>query len=221
MSTITAFFTVLCSSISLKVAPSPPPATKTVSGLGWVIIDSRRLQTSLTGRPVTLAVYQLQDVRPDRLYLGRRVYRDGMVDFFKPDEGTVEEVVTQSVVKIMEKAGFKVTLVKRSLSPEKEDFKDISADVALGGKIEALWIEAKTGYLTTDTDVRLRFQAVWGLPKERAWVTRMIEGSAQETDRPFYNPKRAETKINEVFQDGLSKLLKDEPLLREKLLKLE
>jgi hypothetical protein len=172
-------------------------------------------------RPVTLAVYQLQDVRPDRLYLGRRVYRDGMVDFFKPDEGTVEEVVTQSVVKIMEKAGFKVTLVKRSLNPEKEDFKDISTDVALGGKIEALWIEAKTGYLTTDTDVRLRFQAVWGLPKERAWVTRMIEGSAQETDRPFYNPRRAETKINEVFQDGLSKLLKDEPLLREKLLKLE
>ena len=172
-------------------------------------------------RPVTLALYQLQDVRPDRLYLGRRVYRDGMVDFFKPDDGTVEEVVTQSVVKIMEKTGFKVTLVKRPLNPEKEDFKGIPADVALGGKIEALWIEAKTGYLTTDTDVRLRLQAVWGLPKERAWITRMIEGSAQETDRPLYDPKRAEAKINEVFQDGLSKLLKDEPLLREKLLKLE
>ena len=65
-------------------------------------------------RPVTLAVYEFQDVRPDRLYLGRRVYRDGMVDFFKPDEGTVEQVVTQSVVKIMEKAGFKVTLVMAS-----------------------------------------------------------------------------------------------------------
>ncbi len=172
-------------------------------------------------RPVTLALYQFQDARPDRLYLGRRVYRDGMVDFFKPDEGTVEEVVTQSVAKTMEKAGFKVTLVKRSLNPEKEDFKDIPADVALGGKIETLWIEAKTGYVTTDTDAKLRLQAIWGLPKERVWITRMIEGSAQETDRPFYDAKRAQDKMNEVFQDGLSKLLKDEPALREKLLKIE
>jgi hypothetical protein len=172
-------------------------------------------------RPVTLALYEFQDLRPDRLYLGRRVYRDGMVDFFKPDQGTVEQVVTHSVVKIMEKAGFKVTLVKRPLNPEKEDFKDIPADVALGGKIQALWIEAKTGYVTTDTNARLRLEAIWGLPKERVWITRMIEGSAQETDRPFYDAKRAEAKINEVFQDGLSKLLKDEPLLREKLLKLQ
>ena len=54
-------------------------------------------------RPVTVAVYQFLDVRPERLYLGRRVYRDGMVDYYKPDDGTVEQVVTESIVKIMEK----------------------------------------------------------------------------------------------------------------------
>ena len=173
----------------------------------------------ISAKPVTLAVYQFQDVRTDRLYLGRRVYRDGMVDFFKPDAGTVEQVLTRSVVRVMEKAGFRVTLVNRPLNPEKEDFKDIPGDVALGGRIETLWVEAKTGYTTTDTDARLKVKIFWGLPKDRLWMTKTIEGDAQETDRPLYQPKHAEAKINGVFQDGLDKLLKDETQLKEKILK--
>jgi len=173
----------------------------------------------ISAKPATLAIYQFEDVRPDRLYLGRRVYRDGMVDFFKPDAGTVEQVVTQSVVKAMEKAGFKITRVNRPLIQEKEDFKSIPADVALGGKIEALWVEAKTGYTTTDTEAKMRMKVLWGLPKEQVWMTKAIEGSAQETDRPFYQPKHAEAKINEVFKDGMDKFLKDENQLRDKILK--
>lgn len=173
----------------------------------------------LSTKPVTLALYQFEDVRPDRIYLGRRVYRDGSVDFFKPDAGTVEQVVTRSVIKAMEKAGFKINPVNRVLNQEKEDFKDIPGDVALGGRIEALWVEAKTGYATTDTNARLRIKVVWGLPKERVWMTKTIEGSAQETDRPMYQPKHAEGKINEVFKDGMDKFLKDETQLREKILK--
>ncbi len=173
----------------------------------------------ITAKPATLAIYQFEDVRPDRVYLGRRVYRDGMVDFFKPDAGTVEQVVNQSVVKAMEKAGFKITRVNRPLNPDKEDFKSIPGDVALGGRIEALWVEAKSGYVTTDTDAKLRIKVVWGLPKEQVWMTKTIEGSAQETERPFYEPKYAEAKINEVFKDGLDKFLKDENQLREKILK--
>jgi hypothetical protein len=173
----------------------------------------------LSAKPVTLALYRFEDVRPDRIYLGRRVYRDGSVDFFKPDARTVEQVVTQSVIKMMERAGFKIIPVNRVLNQEKEDFKDIPGDVALGGKIEALWVEAKTGYATTDTNARLRIKVVWGLPKDRVWMTKTIEGSAQETDRPFYEPKYAEAKINEVFKDGMDKFLKDENQLREKILK--
>jgi hypothetical protein len=173
----------------------------------------------ISAKPATLAIYQFEDVRPDRIYLGRRVYLVGMVDFFKPDAGTVEQVVTQSVVKAMEKAGFKIVLVNRRLNQDKEDFKDIPGDVALGGRIEALWVEAKTGYTTTDTDAKLRLKVIWGIPKERVWMTKTIEGSAQETDRPFYQPKYAEAKINEVFKDGMDKFLKDENQLREKILK--
>ena len=174
---------------------------------------------SISAKPVTLAIYQFEDVRPDRLYLGRRVYRDGMVDFFKPDAGTVEQVVTQSVVKAMEKAGFKVARINRPLNQDKEDFKNIPGDVALGGRIEALWVEAKTGYATTDTEAKMRIKVVWGLPKDQVWMTKTIDGSAQETDRPFYQPKHAEAKINEVFKDGMDKFLKDETQLREKILK--
>jgi hypothetical protein len=170
-------------------------------------------------KPVTLAVYNFQDSRPDRLYLGRRVYRDGMADFFKADAGTIEQVVTKSVVKIMERAGFKVTLANRFLNPEKEDFKDITADVVFGGKIEALWVEAKTGLATTDTEARMSIRVNWGLVHERTWISKTIEGSATESDRPLFQPKHAETLINEVFKDGMNKLLKDETALREKLLK--
>jgi len=172
-----------------------------------------------TAKPITLAVYNFQDARPDRLYLGRRVYRDDLVDFYKPDEGTVEQIFTKSFTKLLEKAGFKVTLVSRYLDPEKENFKDIPGDAAFGGKIEALWVEAKSAVATTDTEAKMRLQIYWGLPKERTWIKKIIEGSAQESSRPLYQPKHAQAKINDVFKDSLDKLLKDETLLREKLLK--
>jgi hypothetical protein len=169
-------------------------------------------------QPVTVAVYQFLDVRPDRLYLGRRVYRDGMVDYYKSDTGPAEQVVTESIVKIMEKAGFKVTRVNRALNTDKEDFKDIPGNVALGGKIEALWVEAKTGYVTTDAKARVSLKYFWGLVKDQIWQTKMIEGRAEKTDKPLFKPEDAEKLINDVLKDGLEKLLKDETLLREKLL---
>lgn len=172
-------------------------------------------------RPLNIAVYQFQDARPDRLYLGRRVYRDGMVDFFKPDGGTVEQIVTQSVVKTMEKAGFKVTLVNRLLNPEKEDFKDIPGDIALGGKIEAMWVEAKTGLVTTDAQARISLRYSWGFAKDAVWDTKTIEGSAEKTDQPLFKPEDAQNLINSVFKDCLDKLLKDENTLRERLMKIK
>ncbi len=183
--------------------------------------DTSKTPLFLSGvsQPVTLALYNFQDDRPDRLYLGRKVYRDGMIDFFKADAGTVEQVVTKSLAQMLEKAGFKVTVVNRYLDPSKDDFKDIPADVAFGGKIESLWVEAKSGVATTDTNARMSIRLNWGLVKERTWVSKTIEGSAQESDRPFYQPKHAEALINEVFKDGFDKMLKDETLLKEKLLK--
>jgi len=170
-------------------------------------------------RPVTVAVYQFLDVRPERLYLGRRVYRDGMVDYYKPDDGTVEQVMTESIVKMMEKAGFKVTRVNRALNTDKEDFKSIPGDAALGGKIEALWVEAKSGLVTTDAKARVSLKYSWGLVKDQTWESKTIEGSAEKTDQPLFKPEDAEKLVNNVLKDGLDKLLKDETLLREKLLK--
>jgi hypothetical protein len=183
--------------------------------------DTSKTPLFLSGvsQPVTLALYNFKDDRPDRLYLGRKVYRDGMIDFFKADAGTVEQVVTKSLAQMLEKAGFKVTVVNRYLDPSKDDFKDIPADIAFGGKIESLWVEAKSGVATTDTNARMSIRLNWGLVKERTWVSKTIEGSAQESDRPFYQPKHAEALINEVFKDGFDKMLKDETLLKEKLLK--
>lgn len=174
-----------------------------------------------TSAPIKLALYNFQDVRPDRLYLGRRVYRDGMVDFFKPDAGTVEQVITKLVANMMAKAGFQVNLVNRYLDPEKEDFQHIPGDLALGGKIENLWIEAKTGIATTNMEVKIRLKANWGIVNDRTWLSKNIEGNALETDRPLYQAKHAEAKINEVLKDALDKLLKDETRLQEKLEKLK
>jgi hypothetical protein len=165
-------------------------------------------------QPVTLALYNIQDARPEREYLGRWVYRDGMVDFFKPDAGTVEQVVTKAFTNLLEKAGFKVVPVNRFLDPAKEEFKDIPADAAFGGTLEALWVEAKKGVMTTDSSAKMRLRIHWGIVKTRTWMTKTIEADAQESDRPLYGPKNAEAMIDGVFRDGLDKLLKDEATLR-------
>jgi len=182
--------------------------------------DTSKTPPFLSGadKPVTLAVYNMQDARPDRLYLGRWVYRDGTVNFFKPDMGTIEQVVTKSFVQLLEKAGFKVVPVSRYLDPAKEKFNEIPGDAAFGGTIEALWVEAKKAVLTTDSSAKMRLRIHWGIAKSRTWITKTIEANAQETDRPFYKPENAQAMINEVFKDGLDRLLKDETALRENLL---
>ena len=168
---------------------------------------------------MTLAVYDFKDVRPDQLYIGRRIYQNDndKVDFFKPEAASVEQLLTQSLVPLLEKAGFRVVRVKRYLDPSQEDFKDIPAPVALGGEIEALGVESKSGMVTTRTEATLRLRIHWALVKERTWLHKTIVGSAQESDRPFFRPKYAEAKLNEVFQEGLDQLLKDEPTLKNKL----
>ncbi len=172
-------------------------------------------------KPVALTLYQFQDARTDRFYLGRRMKGDHIVDLYKPDGGTVEEIFTDTFIGILEKSGFKVTLIRRYLNPEKDDFKDIPGDVAFSGKIEVLWVEAKSGLVTTDTTAKIRLRLNWGFVKERTWVSKTIEGSAQESERPLYQPRYAEAKINEVFKDALNNLFKDEVLLREKLWKIK
>jgi len=175
---------------------------------------------NITDKPVTVAVYQFEDVRTDRLNLGRRVYPDGTVDFYKPDAGNVEQVVTKSMVKLFEKAGFKVVTVNQYLDPQKQDFKDIPGDVAFGGKVEGLWVEAKKSqYLYTDTQAQVKLNVAWGLVKEGTWIRKVIEGSGTESKRPWYSPENAEDMINEVFKDSMDKLLKNETMLKEKLLK--
>jgi hypothetical protein len=178
--------------------------------------DASKTPSFVTGatQPVTLAVYNIQDARPDRMYLGRWVYRDGTVDFFKPDAGSVEQVVTKAFINLLEKAGFKVVPANRYLDPTKEDFKDIPADAAFGGTLEALWVEAKKGVVATDSSAKMRLRIHWGIVKTRTWMTKTIEADAQESDRPLYGPTNAEAMINEVFRDGLDKLLKDEATLR-------
>jgi hypothetical protein len=176
--------------------------------------DTSKTPPFLTGaaKPVTLAVYNMQDARPDRMYLGRWVYRDATVDFFKADAGTVEQAVTKSFIDLLEKAGFKVVPVNRYLDPAKEKFEEIHGDAAFGGTIEALWIEAKKAVVTTDSSAKMRLRIHWGIVKTRTWITKTIEADAQ------YGPENAQAMINGVFKDGLDKLLKDEATLRENLL---
>jgi hypothetical protein len=178
--------------------------------------DTSKTTPFLSGatQPVTLALYNIQDARPDRMYLGRWVYRDGTVDFFKADAGTVEQVVTRSFANLLEKSGFKVVPVNRYLDPAKEDFKDIPADAAFGGKLEDLWVEAKKELVATDSTAKMRLRIHWGVVKTRTWMTKTIEAGAQESNRPLYGAPHAEAMINDVFKDGLDKLLKDEATLR-------
>lgn len=169
-------------------------------------------------KPATVALYNFKDVRPDTLYIGQRVYHDGRVDFFKVDAASVSQALNKSVNHLLTNAGFRVVAVNRYLEPDKVDFKDIPAPLGLGGEIESLWVESKSGIATTQTVAKLRLRIHWVLTKDKTWLNKTIEGSAQESDRPLFRPQNAEAKLNEVFQESLDKLLKDEPKLKSYLL---
>ena len=68
--------------------------------------------------------------------------------------------------------------------------------------------------MATDSTAKMRLRIHWGIVKTRTWMTKTIEADAQESNRPLYGPTNAEAMINEVFRDGLDKLLKDEATLR-------
>lgn len=209
---------IVCALLTLALAGGCSTASKTYLlnfGYSPAAVDPF---IAITDKPVTVAVYQFEDVRPDRIFLGRRVYPDGTADFYKPDAGTVEQVVTKSMVRLLEKAGFRVVKVNRYLDPEKIEFKDVPGDAAFGGKIETLWVEAKkSSYQLTDTNAQIKLAVAWGFAKDGTWVRKMIEGSGKETRRPWYQPENAEDMINDVFKDSLNKLLRDEQSLKEKL----
>jgi hypothetical protein len=209
---------IVCALLTLALAGGCSTASKTYLlnfGYSPAAVDPF---IAITDKPVTVAVYQFEDVRPDRIFLGRRVYPDGTADFYKSDAGTVEQVVTKSMVRLLEKAGFRVVTVNRYLDPEKIEFKDVPGDAAFGGKIETLWVEAKkSSYQLTDTNAQIKLAVAWGFAKDGTWVRKMIEGSGKETRRPWYQPENAEDMINDVFKDSLNKLLRDEQSLKEKL----
>jgi len=210
---------IVCALLALLLAGGCSTASKTY--LLNFNYNPAAVQSYITfaDKPVTVAVYQFEDVRPDRLYLGRRVYPDGTADFYKPDAGTVEQIVTKSMVRLLEKSGFKVVTVNQYLDAKKIDFKDVPGDAVFGGKIETLWVEAKkSSYQFTDTNAQIKLAVAWGVVKDGTWLRRMIEGSVKETKRTWYQPENAEDRINEVFKDGLDKLLKDEIELKEKLM---
>ncbi len=171
-------------------------------------------------KPVTVALYTFRDTRPDRVYLGQRLYPDGKVDYYKPENQSVEQIVTQAIAQNLEKAGFRVKRIDRYLEPKKENFQNIPGDAALGGRIDNFWVEAKkSGYTTWDTNAKMRLEISWGIPSEKTWITKYIEGEAAEADRPLFKAQNAQTKINEVFKDVINKLLQDETMLRDKLIK--
>ncbi len=174
------------------------------------------LYPGVAGKTVTVALYNFQDSRTNRQNVGQRAYPDGNMDIYQLDSGSVEQLMTRNAAKILEKAGFQVNRVNRYLDPTREDFKSIPGEAAMGGRIEAFWVEVrKSGYTTWDTDARLRMQINWGLPQGGIWLSRTIEGAASEKDRPLYNFKHAQAKLTEVFKDGMDQLLKNEKALQQ------
>ncbi len=77
-----------------------------------------------SAKPVTVALYMFQDTRPDRVYMGQRLYPDGKVDYYKPENRSIEQIVTRAIAQNLEQAGFRVKMINRYLDPKKEEFQE-------------------------------------------------------------------------------------------------
>jgi hypothetical protein len=131
------------------------------------------------------------------------------VDLMKLEGVSLSETVTQAIRDYFIDNGFQVTDCKGwDQTPEGLDRLPRDLTLVVGGKIDSLMVEAKSGVTITNLNYNVKVRGLIGKIKERKVVTRTIESTPKEKKVGF-DPEYVQGKLDSILTEVIQKLLEE------------
>jgi len=158
---------------------------------------------NVSGRvPGTLrvAVLPFEDKRANQVYLGYRSHLWGGLSVFKVTSGSITEASAQALVDYLNRNGWQASLT-HTIAPD-------DADVTITGNVQALSIDATSGWMHTDLSVKNTLMLEVKNHSDNSGVHMNLQGVG--TDQVFwFEPEDAQALTTEVFEKNFQKFLGD------------
>ncbi|HJS65737.1 MAG TPA: hypothetical protein VJ760_00195 [Nitrospiraceae bacterium] len=152
--------------------------------------------------PGTLRVTVLpfEDTRANQGNLGYRSHLWGGISIFRFPSGSITKASAQAFVDYLNRQGWQVTLADTIASH--------GADVTITGNIQALSIDATSGWMHTDLSAKNTLLLEVRNHSDQSVVHISLQGVG--TDQVFwFEPEDAQTLTTEVFEKNFQKFLGD------------
>lgn len=148
--------------------------------------------------PLRVAIGSLDDGRSHHTGLGVRTHLWGGVSYFDVPGGKPTDAVAQALTDYLAAKGWQV------LKPGSRE----TADVVLAGKIQQLFVHAKSrvGFTEMTTATRLALQATNAADGS---VVRLTLNGSGADDVFWFNPEDMQVLLNDVLTDSFAKLTQD------------
>ena len=159
--------------------------------------------------PLRVAIGSLDDARSYHTGLGVRTHLWGGVSYFDVPGGKPTDAVAQALTDYLETKGWQV------LKPGSRE----TADVVLAGKIQQLFVHAKSrvGFTEMTTATRLALQATNAADGS---VVRLTLNGSGADDVFWFDPEDMQCLLNDVLTDSFAKLTQD-TMVENRMLRLK
>jgi len=160
-------------------------------------------------KDIRVSIGPFEDEREFKTGLGTRTHLWGGVSYFDMKGGDPGDVVAQALTEYLTSKGWHVT---------KFGTTDAS-DVTLTGKIQELFVHAKSRFGSTELTAKTKF-AMRATNAADGSIVRMTLNGSGEEDVFWFDNEDMEAVLNEVLTDSFSKLIQDTKV-ENKMLRLK
>lgn len=147
-----------------------------------------------------VAVLPFEDTRTNQGNMGYRSHLWGGISIFKLSSGSITKASAQAFADYLNRQGWQASLTE-TMAPD-------DADVTITGNIQALSIDATSGWMHTDLSAKNTLVLDVKNHSDKSVVHMNLHGVG--TDKVFwFEPKDAQALTTEVFEKNFQKFLGD------------
>ncbi len=160
--------------------------------------SAEKMKIATPGAPLRVAIGSLDDGRSYHTGLGVRTHLWGGVSYFDVPGGRPTDAVAQALTNYLAAKGWQV------LPQGSQE----TADVVLAGKIQQLFVHAKSRVGFTEMTTATRFALQATNAADGSVVRLTLNGSGAD-DVFWFNPEDMQVLLNDVLTDSFAKLTQD------------